>query len=102
MPTAFTAAMKKPQPRGFYPNRLTRSSPLIPMRSQTLGALSASNELTFSMLNAYMRQLRRRFGGDFGGILRYEVAESGSDKKEHFQYSAGRLYRFEGDLEAFQ
>ena len=65
-------------------------------------------ELTFSMLKAWIRRhfrhLRRLFDGDFGGLLRYAVRESGCDQKarEHFGHSAGGLYRFESDLDTFR
>ena len=65
-------------------------------------------ELTFSMLKAWLRKhfrsLRARFDGNFGGLLKYAIAESGYNRKarEHFRHSGNGTYRFEGDYEAFR
>ena len=65
-------------------------------------------ELTFSILKAWLRRhfrpLKRRFGENFEGLLRHTVFASRCDRAAiaHFRHAANGLYRFEGDLEAFQ
>jgi len=65
-------------------------------------------ELSWSMLKVWLRrhfrQLRRQHSDGFGALLIHAIAESICNRKvkEHFEHSAGGLYRFEGDLEQFQ
>lgn len=64
-------------------------------------------ELSFGILKAWMRRHYYRlwpsFDGDFGAFIRYAITISRCDRfaEEHFRFSGGGGYIFEGDIEAF-